>query len=256
MTATVNHPDPDHTMFGFEPETYRYFNDTAPYLNIWVAAFVLFAVVRIALFIQSAGKVKIHNNLLGDAAGILLILNHSVCFIQSIVAKDVISTLLFAWWGPGFLVFVYIYLQVQRGALDFNWSKVGLITSLACKLCYLLFMAIYAWLGCYSIIYTFSLWIMHDQINQAWFHDNADRTRRTTEDYWIVRLLYPAGLFVPWFVEIPYGNVWGVLGVLVFLLWVFSMMRVTRRGYFNVRSEGNYLRDIVYLSSAEKRPAG
>ena len=240
-------------MFGFEPETYRYFEEVSPYLNLWIAAFMLFAAIRIGLFVLSAGKLKIHSIYLGEAAGIFLQLNHTICFVKALMAGDVISTLLFAWWGPGFLIFAYIYIQTKRGALEFNWSKVGWITSVGCKWSYLVFMVIYATLDCWGIIYTFSLWTFHDQITQAWFHDNADRTRRITEDFWIVRLLYPAGLFIPLFVEIPYGNLLGVVGVLAFLLWLVSMVCLTRRGHFHHRSEGNYLRDIVYLSMDKKR---
>ena len=240
-------------MFGFEPEVYQSFEEASVFLNLWIAGFMLFAAIRIGLFVFSAGKIRIHSIYLGEAAGIFLQLFHSVCFVKALMAGDVISTLLFAWWGPGFLIFAVIYIQTKRGALDFDWSKVGWITSVGCKWSYLVFMAIYAWLDCYSIIYTFSLWTFHDQITQAWFHDNADRTRRITEDYWIVRLLYPAGLFIPLFVEIPYGNVLGIVGVLALLLWLVSMVALTRRGQFNHRSEGNYLRDIVYLSLAKKR---
>ncbi|MCH2401519.1 MAG: hypothetical protein MK364_20555, partial [Pirellulales bacterium] len=66
-------------------------------------------------------------------------------------------------------------------------------------------------------------------------------------------LLYPAGLFIPLFVAIPNRELLAVAGVLAFLLWLVSMVALTRRGQFNHRSEGNYLRDIVYLSLAKKR---
>jgi hypothetical protein len=45
----------------------------------------------------------------------------------------------------------------------------------------------------------------------------------------------------------------GVAVVLAFLLWLVSMVALTRRGHFHHRSEGNYLRDIVYLSMDKKR---
>ena len=48
-----------------------------------------------------------------------------------------------------------------------------------------------------AIPFVFSLWIMHDQIRLSWLQDNADRTRRLCEDFWVVRLGYVLFLFLP-----------------------------------------------------------
>ena len=236
-------------MLFFELETYRYFESCSPFLNFWLTVFFAFTLLRISIFIITKERVNIYNSIIGEAAGILLVLNHTVCFVKSIVAKDIISIALFFWWGPGFFITGIIMLLSKRKVIDFNWAWYGLVTSIACKVNYFIFMVIYIWLGCYSIIFTFSIWIIHDQINLAWFCTNGDRTRRTFEDYWIVRIMYLAGLFIPFFVQIPHHDYMSVLGTAIFFLWLASVIRLKNTGMLMIRPkiDGNYLRNIVYL---------
>lgn len=100
-------------------------------------------------------------------------------------------------------------------------------------------------------MYAFSVWIIHDQINMAWFALNADRTRRTFEDFWLFRLLYVGLLFIPFFYEkIPYRVSFGILGISLFFMWIISLYKVYRHGVFLNRPIGiDFLRNIVYLSS-------
>ena len=58
---------------------------------------------------------------------------------------------------------------------------------------------------------------------------------------------------LPLLVDIDYGPLLSVVGVLAFLLWLVSLVALARRGQFNHRSEGNDLWDIVYLSMDQKR---
>ena len=234
----------------FELEVYHYFELTSPFLNLWLTVFFIFTLIRLTIFITTRERVSIYNSIIGEAAGIPLILNHTVCFFKSIQARDIFSILLFSWWGPGFLITGVLMILSKRKLIDFNWAWYGLVTSIACKMNYVIFMVIYGWLGYYSIIFTFSVWIIHDQINLAWFCTNGDRTRRTFEDYWIVRVMYLGGLFTPFFVQIPHRNYFVLLGVVIFFLWLVSVMRLKDKGVLMVRPEGggNYLRNIVYLS--------
>lgn len=238
-------------MPGFEPDIYHYFEKASPYINIWIGVFFAFTLVRLTLFLLTQKRVKIYNTLISESTGVILVLNHTVCFFMAIMAQDLFSCLLYAWWGPGFIVTAIAVVLEKRKLLKINWARYGLITSIACKLCYVIFIAIYAWLGCYSIIFSFSIWIVNDQINLAWFCDNADRTRRTLEDYWILRVLYVGGLFVPLFLPIPHASYLGILGVSAFLVWAISLVRLIRNGTLRIRPQGNsnFLREIVYLST-------
>lgn len=143
--------------------------------------------------------------MIGEAAGILLILVHTLCFFMAIYAKDIISIILFyddlfspEWW---------------------------------------------------SIIYTFSFWIVHDQIILAWFCINADRTRRIFEDFFLIWLLYLGSLFIPFFIKIPNSQIFQPISILLFILWIFSVRRLMNRGVFFNRpsGKGTFLRDIIYL---------
>ena len=49
-----------------------------------------------------------------------------------------------------------------------------------------------------SASFAFSVWIINDQYEKACMSLDADRLRRTFDDGWLFRLLYPAGLLIPW----------------------------------------------------------
>ena len=241
-------------MLGFQPEIYHYFESISPILNYWLSIFFVFTLFRLAVFIITKEKVSIYNSIIGEAAGILLILNHTVCFFMALYARDMISSFLFLWWGPGFIITAVILLLSKKGLIDFNWAVYGRVTSIACKISYVIFMFIYGWLDDWSIIFTFSFWIIHDQINLAWFCTNADRTRRTFEDYFLIRFMYLGGLFIPFFIDIPNAQFFQPIAIIVLLLWGFSVYRLVKKEVFFIRpsGDGNYLRDIVYLPLKEK----
>ena len=241
-------------MLGFQPEIYHYFESISPVLNYWLSIFLLFTLIRLAIFIITKEKVSIYNSIIGEAAGILLILNHTVCFFMSLYARDIISSFLFLWWGPGFIITALILFLSKKGLIDFNWAVYGRVTSIACKISYIIFMFIYGWLDDWSIIFTFSFWIIHDQINLAWFCTNADRTRRTFEDYFFIRFMYLGGLFIPFFIDIPNAQFFQPIAIIVFLLWGFSVYRLVKKEVFFIRpsGDGNYLRDIIYLPLKKK----
>lgn len=133
----------------FELEIESYFESISPFLNLWLAVFFVFTLIRLAIFIVTRERVSIYNSIMGETAGVLLILNHTVCFVKSIQARDIFSTLL---WGARFLITGVLMIRSRRKLIDFNWAWYGLVTSIACKINYVIFMFIYGWLGCYSII--------------------------------------------------------------------------------------------------------
>ncbi len=236
-------------MLGFQPEIYHFFESISPTLNYWLSIFFVFTLIRISILIITKEKVSIYNSVIGEAAGILLILNHTVCFCMALYARDILSSILFLWWGPGFLFTGIILFLSKKEWIQFNWAIYGKITSVACKVSYIIFMLIYGWLGHWGIVFTFSFWIIHDQINLAWFCINGDRTRRTFEDYFLIRLMYVGGLFIPFFIHIPNHQFFQPIAIILFLLWILSIYRLIKKEVFFVRptGDGNYLRDIVYL---------
>lgn len=227
---------------------YIYMNDWAPYLNLWIAFFFAITIVRICLsfFKKQMG----YGSIISELPGLPLTLLHSVAFVKAIESQDIVTALLFAWWGPGFLVTAawVIYIKVKK--VSFDWAPFGLITSIACKVNYVLFMIFYLYFECYEIAAAFSIWIMHDQINLAWFTGNADRTRRITEDYWIFRMGYVLFLFTQFFVEEFADKTFSIiLGLSILALWVVSIVKVIRKGQFRFKPDhSEFLRNIAYLS--------
>jgi hypothetical protein len=234
---------------GFQPDIYHFFESISPFLNYWLSFFFILTLLRLSIFILTKEKVSLYNSMIGEAAGIILILSHTICFCMAIYAKDIFSTILFLWWGPGFLITGVILFLSKKNLINFNWALYGRVTSIACKVSYIIFMLIYWWLEDWSIIFTFSFWIIHDQINLAWFCTNADRTRRTFEDYFLIRLVYIGGLFIPFFINIPNSQILRPIAFLLLLIWAFSIQRLIKKDVFFNRptGEGSFLRDIIYL---------
>lgn len=232
-----------------DPEIYQFMDNIAPYLNLWVCLFLFYTIYNIVQVTLKPQRKISYGTMISELPGLPLTLLHTVCFVKGILAYDPLTVLLFAWWGPGFIVIAGIYLYTKKKKIAFNWAPLGYITSITCKINYLIFMIIYYYYGCYSIMLAFSVWIIHDQINLAWFEQNADRTRRTFEDYWLIRLCYVGFLFIPCIFNIPYRIPSICLGLTLFTLWCFALVKVTQEGNFYRRPDHKeFLRNIVYLS--------
>jgi len=67
---------------------------------------------------------------------------------------------------------------------------------------------------------------------------DADRLRRTFDDFWLFRILYPAGLLVPWFApELPYRAALAAYGAVLLVAWLCGIAYVVRKGLLRVRPE-------------------
>ena len=180
---------------------------------------------------------------------------HTVCLIKAVMVKDIVSSLLFLWWGPGFFSFCCYVYHVKLRSIKMNWAPFGLITSYACKLNYIIFMGIYYYFDLYQIMFAFSVWIMMDQINLDGLGMRIERAERLRL-YWLLRLLYIGLLFAPIFynTQMPYRFINLIFGCALFLVWIISLLKVYRKGLFFQRPEGyDFLRNIIYLSSRYKK---
>jgi hypothetical protein len=233
---------------------YFWMNSLAPYLNAWVACFFAVTLLKISISVLKPNIKLSYGSLISELPGLPLTLLHTACFIKAVLANDIISMMLFVWWGPGFILTAcwYVYIKIRK--ISFDWTPFGYATSVACKVNYVLFVLVYFYLGCYELIIAFSTWIIHDQINLAWFNKNADRTRRIFEDFWLLRLGYVAFLFLPFLFNMPYRNETAIFGSLLFIMWVLAIVKVTKSGnFFNRPSHETFLRNIVYLSHKYKK---
>lgn len=236
----------------FDREIFELINTSAYYNIIWINFLYIITICRIILpgFNE---RIETYDGNLSELTGLPLVLMHTVAFLYGIYKYDVLSTVLFSYWGPCFLVVAYIYTQIKKNNMRFNWKPFGLPSSYLCKVMYLVFVAIYMYYELYEAIYFFSVWIMHDQIHLIWFHNNADRTRRTFEDGWIFRLCYPALLFISLFVNTRADTYLLILGVAVLIGWLLSLVKIINENEFYRKPENlEYLRNIVYLDDSYK----
>lgn len=235
-------------------EIYQLMESTAPWLIIWIAVFALLNLRRIQQHRRRDQGPGGHSVLFVEAAGLPLALMHTVCFVKAIQLGDWLSVLLFAWWGPGFIGIAWFYLKRQKQQRRINWHPLRHLIAWACKLNYLFFLVIYAWFGLWQTLFVFSIWIINDQIGMLWISDDADRLRRTLDDGWLVRLAYPAGLFIPLFTaDFPARWYCLLLGVALSGLWIAGIVRVCRLGKLRWRPDDpSLLRNMVYFAAQKK----
>lgn len=227
----------------FDIEIYRIFDSSTPYLVGWISIFFVITISKIFRIIFT-GKSFRHTGLKSELPGIPLTLMHTYVWYLSILKKDLVTCLLFSWWGPGFLVSAYLVLFRK----DFNWPKFGKLTAYLCKIHYVIYMGIFYYFETYSLIFVFSVWIIQDQICLIWFEKNADRSRRLLEDKWIFRILYPMCLFTPYLFKMNFQFEYQILGVSLFVVWAYSVVKIVADGDFYKRphSYKEFLRNIVY----------
>jgi len=232
-----------------DKEVFAVINDYAFYNIIWMNIF--FVIVCLRIIIPSFNdKVAKFDATLSEVPPLPLIILHTVSFIVALYRQDYLSVLLFLYWGPLFFVVAYWYLQIKLYKIKFNWKPFGLISSYLCKSQYVIFMIIYYHYEMYETIYLFSFWVMYDQVYLIWFHQNADRSRRVTEDYWIFRISYPVMLFIPLLYNTTNGTYLLILSLILSIIWIFSLYKIISDGNFRKRPNNlEYLRNIVYLSS-------
>ena len=130
-----------------------------------------------------------------------------------------------------------------------NWYPPRVAISWACKISYLVYMAVFARLHMAQTMFAFSVWILNDQVEKAFLSEDADRSRRTTHDFWILRLLYPAFLALPWIRPALFAFLWPfrLYGTALFALWAAGLAFVARRRrFFTMPEDPELLRNIVY----------
>lgn len=240
-----------------DAEVYRTLDRAAPWLTGWLTLFALVTLVRIAR--HRPGDPPRKETMVGsELPGLPLMLLHSAGFALAAWHRDVVSALLFLWWGPGYLVVSSIVLRQAQTKRPIDWRPYALATSWGCKLSYLIFMIIYASFGLPGLPFVFSAWVILDQVKLAWLRGNADRTRRLTEDAWLPRLGYVLGLFIPLGFEMPLRLLATGLGMTLFVLWVVGLARVIQAGRFFTKPDprtSDNLRDIIYLSQGQMEAA-
>lgn len=231
------------------PAIYRFIEGAAPYIALWLCLFSLVTAWRVALrLLRGVDRVP-DSVLFTELPGLPIAALQSICFIWAVVSLDWLSALLFLWWGPGFVAVAVIYMRAKRRGFAIDWYPYRYLISWLCKGTYLLYAAVFAWLAMWGTLFILSAWIINDQIEKAFMSLDADRLRRTFDDAWLFRILYPAGLLVPWFApSLPYRGFLAAYGALLLAAWLCGVFYVKRKGLLRARPhDPSLLRNMVYF---------
>lgn len=231
-----------------EKELYEFFAFHCEWIYFWIVVFFMYslAIVAKTYYMAPAAPAAAlithkENIFFEELPGLSFIILHSFLFYN---APSIFEKLLFIYWGPGYFVVAAMVLSKY----PFRWKRIATLSSVFCKSIYVIIVSILLYYQQYMPIYTYSVWIMQDQVKLAWLKNNGDRTRRTTEDYWLVRICYPGFLFLPFVCDFYYSKTCMLLSVLILISWIAGIARLLRLGIFYVQPKiDGFGRDIVYL---------
>jgi hypothetical protein len=231
------------------PDIYHFLENASPYLASWSCAFTGITSARIVnRFRRGLGQAP-DNAVLTELAGLPLAILLSVSFVRAALRVDWLSMLLFLWWGPGFVAILLILLAARLRQRRIDWHPFRYMISYLCKINYLAFMVVFFRLDMPGMIFAFSAWIINDQYEKAFMSVDADRTRRTFHDFWLPRVLYPAGLAIPYFYPaMAWRSFCLIYGTILFILWAAGLSYVKRHGkFFALPDDPSLLRNMVYF---------
>src|SRR4051812_29821381 len=97
-----------------DPEVYRTLDRATPALFVWLTVFVGLTLRKLARRAQGLPVATHEGTVASELPGLPLMLLHSVGFALSLWRRDLVSTLLFAWWGPGYLLVASLMLLKVR----------------------------------------------------------------------------------------------------------------------------------------------
>ncbi len=243
-------------------DVFTFMESTTPYLVLWSVVFTAITSMRIGMRIRRGVARVPDNALLTELAGLPVTLLQSACFGLAVWQANWPAAALFLWWGPGFWLTVAALVRAKRLGRRINWYPYRYVISYLCKFTYLAYVLTFYLNGMPGMYFALSVWIINDQYEKTWMSQDADRTRRTFHDFWLPRVLYPAGLLTPWFaVDMPLRGVCMVYGAMLLGLWLAGLVYVAWRGRFlSLPDDPSLLRNMVYFPRlridgvAEARP--
>ncbi len=216
------------------------------YVLYWLILFLPVIVLKIVLLkIRGVRKNK-DSMLFTEAIGLPLTFLQPIVFVLAMMKLDWLGMLVTFWWGPGFLFVVFLVIRSKLVGRKINWGNSGNLISWLCKINYLVYLALALLWDMPKLIFALSAWIASDQIEKTFASLDADRTRRTFHDFWIIRILYPVFLFAPVFYDLEWY--FKLQGTVLFLLWSAGLVFVFRKGeFFQMPEDPTLLRNMTYF---------
>jgi hypothetical protein len=227
--------------------TFAWMESQTDWILIWLMAFFPIILIKIALLkIKGVSRAK-DSMFFTEAIGLPLTFMQPVAFARAILYKDWLGAVITLWWGPGFLFVVCLVIWARFTDHKLNWATYRVVISWLCKILYLVYVALCLLWGLPKLIFALSAWIASDQIEKSFASLDADRTRRSFHDFWLIRILYPSFLFIPFFVEL--NDLAKAFGCMLFILWVAGIYYVVRnRKFMDVPDNPSLLRNMMYFS--------
>jgi hypothetical protein len=231
-------------------DIYTWFDHFAPFIVFWIACCTVITTVRLILKFIRGQTVVGPSSFMTELPAFPIIFFQTACFFKFLIAGDIFSSLLFLWWGIGFWATVVYLIVCKKTGRKQNWYPYRKIISWLCKINYVAFIGVFFFMDVPALIFVYSAWIINDQYGMAFLSLDADRLRRTFHDYWLVRVLYPLGLGVPYvWSAIPYSGFYKIYGATLFILWVAGIIYVRKRAdLMKVPNDPTLLRNMVYFA--------
>jgi hypothetical protein len=235
-----------------EEKIFNNFNDNSQYIIIWLFIFSVITFAKLFyklltnyndIMYSNTKLIEYKENLiLEELPGLTFILLHTLAWFYG---SNYMTKLYFIYWGPMYLITAYLVVFKKK----INWKQIAIPSSIGCKFFYIFFVGIFLYLKLYLPVYCYSVWIMHDQVKLAWYKNNADRTRRFFEDYFIFRIGYPLFLLLPFFVSNFYLRIPSMfVSIGILILWISGIIRLLYLGKFFIQPKiEGFGRDIIYL---------
>jgi hypothetical protein len=216
------------------------------YILYWLILFLPIIILKIALLkIRGVEKSK-DSMLFTEAIGLPLTFLQPVAFAIAAYKLDWLGMFVTFWWGPGFLFVVFLVIRSKVVGRKINWGNSGKLISWLCKINYIVYLALAVAWNMPKLIFALSAWIASDQIEKTFASLDADRTRRTFHDSWIIRVLYPVLLFTPFFYDLEWY--FKAHGTVLFILWASGLIFVYRKGqFFEMPEDPTLLRNMTYF---------
>ncbi|MGH8678904.1 MAG: hypothetical protein ACREUQ_11185 [Burkholderiales bacterium] len=231
------------------PAIFAFMERCAPYLVFWSMTFTAITTIRIGRRVRMGIDRVRDSATYTELAGLPLTLLQSVCFAYAVWLGDGWSMLLFLWWGPGFIAVASTIIVAKARRVSIDWYPWRYPISFLCKGYYLVYATAFLVMEAPTMLFAFSVWIINDQFGKAFMSSDADRLRRTFDDLWLFRVLYPAGLLAPYLLSgMPNRVLFAAYGTALLAAWICGALFFRRKGLLRTRpDDASLLRNMIYF---------
>lgn len=237
--------------FSAPAPTFLWMESQADFILFWLAAF--FPIILLKIFLLKVKGIERARDsmLFTEAIGLPLTFMQPVAFVLAVMNSDWISAIVTFWWGPGFLFVVGLVIWSKLRRREINWTSWRTLISWLCKILYVVYVLLCLIWQLPKLAFALSVWIASDQVEKSFASLDADRTRRTFHDFWLIRILYPTLLFIP--LLHPFSTFMTVFGIVLFLAWLAGLIFVYRKNRFmELPDDPTLLRNMMYFKDKTK----